>query len=385
MAPLAKLVADVEREIVGESPHSADRSAAGWLGTMETPEGRRDVTAPATPEAQQWQGYGTSLKPAHEPIVVARKPLIGTVASNVLQHGTGAINVDGCRIKGAPRAFTHTDKTSRSAGIMGDTNGARQGVAESSPLGRWPANLVLSHSPGCVPAGTRRVKTQNPATRYGNTPGWTPSGVEREHVDKARPDYADPDGLETVEAWDCEPGCVVAELDAQSGELQADRHRAGFYNNAGIGIWGNAGGAAFTGRDDAPGGASRFYFCAKASAGERNAGLDGFEVRETPGYQPKTQVCGECECRTVGPSGLVCGHDAQTFTEGVIKGARKNVHPLDDSKAPRPHALVGPPSNAPGRDMPRPIRRQRQHRLRRCPGRVQLHRDRARRRVRRHS
>ena len=57
-----------------------------------------NVYAPATPEAQRWQGWGTALKPALEPITVARKPLVGTVAENVLAHGTGAVNIDGCRV-----------------------------------------------------------------------------------------------------------------------------------------------------------------------------------------------------------------------------------------------------------------------------------------------
>ena len=71
----------------------------GKSGSHENPT--RHVTnarTPATPEAQQWQGWGTALKPAHEPIVVARKPLIGTVASNVLEWGTGALNIDGSRV-----------------------------------------------------------------------------------------------------------------------------------------------------------------------------------------------------------------------------------------------------------------------------------------------
>jgi hypothetical protein len=58
--------------------------------------------APATEDAA-WQGWGTALKPAHEPIVVARKPLAGTVARTVLEHGTGAINIDGCRIEAHSR------------------------------------------------------------------------------------------------------------------------------------------------------------------------------------------------------------------------------------------------------------------------------------------
>jgi site-specific DNA-methyltransferase (adenine-specific) len=76
-------------------------------------------TAPATPEAKQWQGWGTALKPALEPITVARKPLIGTVAENVLQHGTGAINVDGGRVgERWPANFTH-DGSEEATDLLG--------------------------------------------------------------------------------------------------------------------------------------------------------------------------------------------------------------------------------------------------------------------------
>jgi hypothetical protein len=97
-----------------------------------------DITAPATPEAKQWQGWGTALKPALEPITVARKPLIGTVAENVLQHGTGAINVDGGRV-GTEQVFTTAHKT------LGD--GIKYGKSKPFPAsemrtGRWPANFI---------------------------------------------------------------------------------------------------------------------------------------------------------------------------------------------------------------------------------------------------
>jgi DNA modification methylase len=92
--------------------------------------------APATPEAQQWAGWGTALKPALEPITLARKPLEGTVAANVLRHGTGAINVDGCRVG--------TDGgTTRSEQAPYAESGWRTGHAvEPINLGRWPANLI---------------------------------------------------------------------------------------------------------------------------------------------------------------------------------------------------------------------------------------------------
>jgi hypothetical protein len=108
-----------------------------------------DITAPATPAAQQWAGWGTALKPALEPITVARKPLVGTVAANVLEHGTGAINVDGCRVIGEPSPSVERRKHAApgvSVGATGWTTPARpdsyneQRSGES--LGRWPANLI---------------------------------------------------------------------------------------------------------------------------------------------------------------------------------------------------------------------------------------------------
>ena len=100
------------------------------------------ITAPATPAAEQWQGWGTALKPAHEPIVVARKPLIGTVAENVLTHGTGALNIDGCRIAGAlegdPNRFAKTDG--------GDFVLRLNAPPVVRTEGRWPANVILDES-----------------------------------------------------------------------------------------------------------------------------------------------------------------------------------------------------------------------------------------------
>ena len=101
------------------------------------------ATAPATPDAERWQGWGTALKPAFEPVVVARKPLVGTVASNVLAWGTGALNVDGCRISmGDEKPPTGSGgpntRTSMAGGIMHGTGGNI-----TPPAGRWPANVVL--------------------------------------------------------------------------------------------------------------------------------------------------------------------------------------------------------------------------------------------------
>jgi hypothetical protein len=106
----------------------------------------RQIKAPATPDAERWQGWGTALKPAHEPIVVARKPLVGTVAANVLAWGTGAINVDACRI-----GREEGDRTEYGRGNHlphANTTVSMGAFPEVTPYnphtaGRWPANVVL--------------------------------------------------------------------------------------------------------------------------------------------------------------------------------------------------------------------------------------------------
>ena len=101
--------------------------------------------APATLAAQQWQGWGTALKPAFEPIVVARKPLIGTVAANVLKYNSGALNIDGCRIG------TQEMKRTTSNGEVLSDNGSMAGanyvrIDAGTATGRWPANVILDES-----------------------------------------------------------------------------------------------------------------------------------------------------------------------------------------------------------------------------------------------
>ena len=74
------------------------RPGTANVGGYVNPQAAGEITAPATDDARQWHGWGTALKPALEPITVARKPLIGTVVANVLEYGTGALNIDGCRV-----------------------------------------------------------------------------------------------------------------------------------------------------------------------------------------------------------------------------------------------------------------------------------------------
>lgn len=135
--------AGADREIVGANPFNARRpnppvselhQQAGWPS---------NITAPATDAAKQWNGWGTALKPAHEPIVLARKPLIGTVAENVLQHGTGGLNIDGCRIgtsKDVPWGALPKDRSGH--GIYGSFESHEGGNGQDPNVGRWPANVI---------------------------------------------------------------------------------------------------------------------------------------------------------------------------------------------------------------------------------------------------
>lgn len=164
-----------EREVVGKK--QAGIGSGKTFGMLQS-EGDNasaakevDVTAPATPEAAQWQGYGTALKPAWEPICLARKPLSEkTVAANVLAHGTGALNIDGCRV-----------------GTDGGTSGSNYaktgqfGIGGKCDIvaidaGRWPANIVHDGSDEVLAGfpdskSTRAEVTSNPGDVYGGGAG----------------------------------------------------------------------------------------------------------------------------------------------------------------------------------------------------------------------
>jgi site-specific DNA-methyltransferase (adenine-specific) len=136
--------AGAERTVIGYSKGvgvSSDDNQYGGInrGAVGIKQVAVDVpvTAPATDEAQQWSGWGTALKPAHEPIVMARKPIDGTVANNVLKHGVGGINIDGCRVE-ASDSFGGGAK-----GTSGFADGyAHDGWVAGSSLGRFPANFI---------------------------------------------------------------------------------------------------------------------------------------------------------------------------------------------------------------------------------------------------
>ena len=204
---------------------------------------------PATPDAERWQGWGTALKPANEPICMARKPLVGTVAANVLAWGTGAINVDGCRVG-------TEDDTGRPCGVHGWQHHAKgftqsgKMVTQSHASGRWPANVIHDGSDEVVGLFPARAGAQGGKDNRGRTHGAFSMDSPRQATRK--------------DTWQ------------PRGEL---------------------------------GSAARFFYCAKASKAERDAGLDGLPevARHTLSggefiADGRTAVTGKAEARNHHPT-----------------------------------------------------------------------------------
>jgi len=136
--------AGAEREVVGESPYNARRPNPPVSDRYAQAGHKAYITEPATEAARQWEGWGTALKPALEPVTVARKPFDTTVAENVLTHGTGGLNIDGCRVATSDVVTNHarSDASAVSKGIYGDSAGQETHQTDGQKLGRWPANLI---------------------------------------------------------------------------------------------------------------------------------------------------------------------------------------------------------------------------------------------------
>jgi len=156
--------AGAEREVVGTyqhpdgKPRNIDNHKANKDARIADQEwgmkqsGFQPITAPATPEAQQWEGWGTALKPANEPIVVARKPLSEkTIAENVLKWGTGGLNIDGCRIPTEDNlnGGRYSDnKGEITCNVYTPTINKRSKGDYNQPAGRFPANIILDEEAG---------------------------------------------------------------------------------------------------------------------------------------------------------------------------------------------------------------------------------------------
>ncbi len=225
-------MAGVEREVVGTNPNHR-KNELGEIhttGTMcgEPHSGGGDITAPATPEAKTWDGWGSALKPANEPICLARKPLEKglTLAENVLKWGTGAINIDGTRIGlNGEKPPTGSGKINdQTKNTYGD-NWKGTGGNETSAHGRWPANILLDEDAAEMLDGQSGVGVSRKGSPRKAKCGFNPTG---EKV------YGKSEGIQVLTEY------------ADSG------------------------------------GASRFFYVAKASKRERNAGLEGMPLGEAP-------------------------------------------------------------------------------------------------------
>jgi site-specific DNA-methyltransferase (adenine-specific) len=163
-----------ERPVVGANPNHRAVSGVNYEGIYAGGNtGAAYITAPATPEAARWQGYGTSLKPAYEPILLVRKPTPLTYAQNALEYGTGALNIDGSRVPWAyegERAEVNSRVAPNSryapepgVGVTGWGKGRVRATDDlTSRHGRWPANFITDGSAEVVdlfPSTTSRGHT----------------------------------------------------------------------------------------------------------------------------------------------------------------------------------------------------------------------------------
>lgn len=208
-----RVIAEAERTKTGERAGNLLAVAPGQLNDRGATV--LDITSAATEPARQWQGWGSALKPAHEPIVVARKPLIGTIAANVLAHGTGALNIDGCRV--GTESTTRPLGKSMNGGKYGhspqrhaDESMARTGGSDS---GRWPANLIHDGSDEVVALFPREAGASAP--------------------------------VKGTEASAASTGNITGKRDRVEGAFHGDK-----------------------------GSAARFFYCAKTSRRDRNEGLE---------------------------------------------------------------------------------------------------------------
>ena len=258
------------------------------------PKATRIDTQVATSDlARTWAGhrYGLqALKPATEPIVVFQKPYRGKPVENITRTGAGTLNIDGTRI-GKETITTQGGDKFKGLGIFGKYHTA----TESNHTGRWASNFLVAHHPDCQRVGVKKVKGNgHHSYKIPANGGLYELGLNNLE-DKGNP-YADTDGMETVEAWECVDGCAVKALDEQSGISKSIPHTHDhkqetqiFGNGHGLGI--RKGDSQYSDT----GGASRFffnvqtqideadpvYYCAKASRSERDAGLSEFPIKLT--------------------------------------------------------------------------------------------------------
>jgi site-specific DNA-methyltransferase (adenine-specific) len=238
-----------------------------------------------TEEGKGWEGWGTALKPAHEPIVMARKPLVGTVADNVLEWGVGGINIDGCRVgtDGGTKRDGQSDKVTKTNPNLKPTNSLNRtghGIIELNE-GRFPANIILE----CTCENPKVKDNTNTPYNY-NDNEYKVDGFITNIKPNAPSNYNDTNSgvIHT------DPNCPCYILDGQSGKSKSSPNKWEGDNNAAIYGKYEKGVRQSTFSDE--GGASRFFYCPKASKKDRNEGCD--ELEEKMSAHSVADKCGKC-------------------------------------------------------------------------------------------
>ena len=153
-----------EREVIGKHPQPAGSKGNTFPLGQDV-----DITTAATDEAKQWEGWGTALKPAYEPILMARKPIPSTVADNVLTYGVGGINIDGCRVgsgSGETKTVKYPDIKGNNYSQGNESYSERNNVEyEVTDNGRFPANVIHDGSEEAT-SDMWDTETDNDASRY---------------------------------------------------------------------------------------------------------------------------------------------------------------------------------------------------------------------------
>lgn len=220
-----------EGEVIGKgSSWNRPDSVEGDTVRMNVSPGEYDIKE-LSPIAQQWEGWGTALKPAHEPMVLARKPVVGTIANNVLNYGVGGLNIDGARVgsEGGTKASEFFPETETVTAYGNGLNGNKKPIPLDA--GRWPANFIHDGSDDVVALFPEAGKSKR---------GFTPANSEN----------------------------------AGSTTFIANQWKTGAH-------FGDSGSAA------------RFFYCAKTSKRDRNEGLDGFEAKRDHDGRAEGKVGGD--------------------------------------------------------------------------------------------
>ena len=238
---------------------------------LARPNGEKlDKYEARTEEGKGWEGWGTALKPAHEPIVMARKPIVGTVANNVLEYGVGGINIDGCRIGTETITQRQYDRTPEHGGQWGNSSKRETNGVITETEGRFPANIIFE----CTCDNPKVKENTNTPYNYIDK-NYSENGF-LPNVNAVAPYNYNDEGTGVIHT---DPNCPCYILDQQSGKLNKQAkcktdNKSGWQNHY---VGGTDVNAVERKLYLDEGGASRFFYCPKASKTDRNEGCDSLE------------------------------------------------------------------------------------------------------------